>query len=60
VSVVPFKKPEPKQPRIWVCLCKCEAFWLYEDGRIQCMQCDAFHDEMKGVWSPVVAEDEPA
>jgi len=60
MSVVPFKKQEPKQSRIWVCLCKCEAFWLYEDGRIQCMQCDAFHDCMKGVWSPVVAEDEPA
>jgi hypothetical protein len=60
VTVVPFKKPEPKRPRILVCLCECEAFWLYEDGRIQCMGCDTFHDEMKGVWSPVVAEDEPA
>ena len=46
---------------IWVCNCECEAFWLYEDGRIQCRQCDAFADTMKGYWAVVVAtEDEPA
>jgi hypothetical protein len=59
MSVVQFKKPEPKKPRIYVCNCRCEAFWLWEDGSIQCMQCDEFHDGMKGVWSPVV-EDKPA
>jgi hypothetical protein len=61
VTVVAFTKKEPPKPRIWVCHCRCEAFWLYEDGRIQCMQCDEFHDTMKGQWSLVVAEpDEPA
>jgi hypothetical protein len=61
VTVIAFAKKEPPKPRIWVCHCACEAFWLYEDGRIQCMQCDEFANTMKGQWSLVVAEpDEPA
>ena len=61
MTVIAFTKKEPPKPRIWQCNCDCQAFWLYEDGRIQCMQCDEFHDTMKGQWSLVVAEpDEPA
>jgi hypothetical protein len=62
VTVIAFPKKEEAEPRIWVCNCECEAFWLYEDGRIQCMQCEAFADTMKGQWSVVVAEEpkEPA
>ena len=59
MTVIPFRKPEqPEQPkpRIRVCNCRCEAFWLYEDGRVQCMQCDEFHDEVKGQWSLIVEE----
>jgi hypothetical protein len=60
MSVVPFKKPQPKKPRIRVCDCHNESFWVYEDGRIQCMQCDRFDDGIRGVWSFVVDQDEPA
>ena len=60
MSVVPFKKPEPKKPQDLGLPLPLRGFWLYEDGRIQCMQCDEFHDEMKGVWSPVVEDSEPA
>lgn len=55
MTVIIFRKPELPKPRIWVCSCECEAFWLYEDGRVQCMQCDEFADTMKGQWSVVVA-----
>jgi len=61
VTVIAFAKKEPPKPRIWVCNCECEAFWLYEDGSIQCQACNAFANTMKGQWSLVVAtEDEPA
>ena len=61
MTVIAFTKKEPPKPRIWVCNCECEAFWLYEDGSIQCIQCEAFANTMKGQWSVVVAtEDEPA
>lgn len=61
MAVVEFRRQEPPKPRIWVCNCECEAFWLYEDGSIQCTQCEAFANTMKGQWSVVaVPPDEPA
>ena len=59
MTIIAFKKPEQPEPRVWVCNCGCGGFWLYEDGRIQCMDCDEFHDSMKGEWSVVEAA-EPA
>jgi hypothetical protein len=61
MAVVEFRRKEPPEPRIWQCNCDCQAFWLYEDGSIQCQACDAFANTMKGQWSVVVAEaDDPA
>lgn len=45
--------PEKPLPRIWECDCGCQNFWLYEDGRIECAECNTFHDAMTGYWKIV-------
>lgn len=34
-----FQKPEPVEPRIWVCHCGCKHFELFDDGSTKCGIC---------------------
>jgi hypothetical protein len=57
-NVVEF--PKPAEPKILVCTaCRSEAFWLYQDGRVQCMRCDTFDHDVTGCWSPIAQEPPP-
>ena len=50
MTVTDFKAKEQPESKVWVCDCGNESFWLYEDGRIECMDCNAFHTTMTGYW----------
>ena len=50
MTVVPLRPPKRPQPEIWQCQCGCQNFWLYADGRIECAECNRFHDSMTGSW----------
>jgi hypothetical protein len=50
MTVANFTPKERPQPKVWVCDCGNESFWLYEDGRIECMSCSTFHTTMTGYW----------
>ena len=52
------KKPEkPAEPRIWVCLCGCKDFKLYENETIKCSLCGKIGE---GHWTKnLVDSDEP-
>ena len=62
MSVIEFRrKPPPPTPlpeaaAVWQCNCGCEVFWLYQDGRVECPECNVFHDEMTGYWAIVAVE----
>lgn len=51
MTVVSFPaKPDKPKPRVWVCNCGCQNFWLYEDGQIECVECGTFHHSETGTW----------
>lgn len=62
MTVITLKPKEKPPPRVYVCGCGCENFWLYEDGQIECIECNTFHDHMMGYWKLVDPNDpgEPA
>ena len=47
---------ERAQPKVYVCDCGCENFWLYQDGQVECAACNAFHDGMTGYWKLIAVE----
>ena len=49
-TVVTFRTKEKPRPRIWKCDCGCEVYWLYEDGQVECAECNTFHDAVTGYW----------
>jgi hypothetical protein len=59
MTVVPFKsaqKPpvspqEEASPRVWTCdCCGSQAFYLFENGGVQCYKCQNICDEVQGHW----------
>ena len=51
-------KPPPPKPQVYVCYCGCEGFWLYRDGRVECHECNTFHDDMTGYGQPEGRDEE--
>jgi len=58
MTVLNFKKPEKPAPRVYQCQCGCENFWLYDDGQIECAECNTFHPDMTGYWKTIDPEGE--
>jgi len=59
MTVVAFQRKEVPKPKVYVCNCRCENFWLYQDGRVECAECNTFHEDMRGYWK-IIAAAEPA
>lgn len=57
MTILAFRGREKPKPKVWQCNCGCEAFWLYEDGRVECQECNTFHDSMTGHWK-IIAEND--
>jgi len=53
MTVENFRPKEKSKPKVWQCDCGCENFWLYEDGQIECAECNTFHHSQTGNWKIV-------
>lgn len=40
------EEAEKREPLIWRCNCGNCAFMLYEDGKVECSECNTFHHEI--------------
>jgi hypothetical protein len=65
MTVIPLEQKAKPPSKIWVCDCGCENFWLYQDGRVECVECNTIHDTMTGYWKiidpdgPVLLREKP-
>ena len=50
-DVIRLSPPKSTAPRWRECNCGCQEFRLYEDGQVQCIECDLMQDEVAGYWT---------
>jgi len=47
MAVVNFNKVvEEREPLIWLCNCSNGSFVIYQNGSVQCAECDKWHDDV--------------
>ena len=46
-EILRFKRPKSEEPMIWACDCGCVTFRLYNNGTVQCAQCNIIVPELE-------------